>query len=577
MHKKQEEKKTSKSNQDKKSKKKASMVTRSVLSVLLFLLFLGAISKSALASSSSSSPPVTVDCLGGTPFPAQLPSNNKYFPNIRPPPASRKYTSPAVERVIAWARTNIADQALAELYVNTYPNTLDTTLESRFYPPAGKNLSYVITGDIDAMWLRDSHAQVLPYIALVGQDSNLQSAAASLIQRQLYYVQYDQFANAYNGVPSTSGHRHDFRKPPVSPVSLVFEGKYEVDSLCAVLKLIRTFCAAAMKKQNETTTSASSGSLAWLAPQVGGAPLLHDALSKVLAALQQMQSPQAKVYQFMRHNPDRDYFPHDKVGFTGMVRSAFRPSDDQCTYDFLVPSNLFLAVELRHLVASAASDPMWADIKATATTLRNDILGGIARYAIDNATGVLSYEVDGLGNRNVMDDANMPSLLSLPALGVGDEEIANFNSVVYPRTRKSVLEKRSNPYFFSGPLAAGIGSPHTPVEHVWPLSLSAQLVTLLLQDNTTTGGGNGSRSGGGGSNDVEILGLLDILKRAAVGSGVMHESFFVYNTSVCTRNWFAWANSYFGSAINTLIVLRPDLVLAASAPQVPSWFPRPVI
>jgi meiotically up-regulated gene 157 (Mug157) protein len=529
-----------------------------MLAALTTLLLLLLAAQLALALES---PAVTVRCDGGTPFPAQ-PSTNRYFPNIRPPAAQRAFSSPAIEATIAWARENLADQALAELYTNTYPNTADTTMTSRFYPPAGKNLTFVITGDIDAMWLRDSTNQLLSYINLASIDAKLSSAISETIERQLYYVAHDQYANAFQADNASAGPHAggDSRTPPYT--NLVFEGKYEVDSLAAVLKLLRTYCGA-MGKLNNNNNNTSSCVDFLGSSFAGGAPFIHASLVKLLRALVAMQSPTATAYAFRRHHDpghNDDLFPHNKVGFTGMVRSAFRPSDDECIYDFLVPSNLMLAVELKHLVAAVGSSALFADVAAMATKLRSDILSGVEQYAVQSS-GVLSFEVDGLGGRNNMDDANLPSLLSLPYIGVGEAEVKGFGKV-YDATRRAVLSKPTNQYYYAGPLGAGPGSPHTWPDFVWPLGLTDQLITALYDPN--------------GHEDAEILGLLDQLKRSAIGAGVLHESFSVYNTSVCTRNWFAWANSYFGQAVNALISLRPDLALKFGA-AVPAWFPKPVV
>jgi len=100
----------------------------------------------------------------------------------RPAPADRKFRSEAVDAAILRIKKQIGSPELAWLFENCFPNTLDTTVD--FEIINGKPDTYVITGDIDAMWLRDSSAQVWPYLSLVKEDQHLQQMIAGVINRQ---------------------------------------------------------------------------------------------------------------------------------------------------------------------------------------------------------------------------------------------------------------------------------------------------------------------------------------------------------------------------------------------------------
>jgi len=482
-------------------------------------------------------------------IPAQVSgeSSQALFPDARPPVAKRKFSSSYVEKTIAWMEANLLDTGLAELFRNCFPNTLDTTVTD-----PGSNSTCVITGDIDAMWLRDSMNQVMPYLPLVPFDEALNEMVHGLIHRQLVYVLHDSFANAFNADPNGHGHQTDERKPPMTP--LVFEGKYELDSLCSVLKLTSAFAQAHGQDHN----------VSWL---VNNFPQHYElAVEMILTTMQSMQVSTAeqeqnaslRVYEFVRP-AEGDVYPRRPAGRTGMVRSAFRPSDDQTYYDFLVPSNLMAAVELGKLLnlsssAAARGVGNWTRLHAQASTLRAEICAAVKAFALTEE-GYLAYETDGLGNFNLMDDANLPSLLSLPFLGVTSADILDFETV-YEKTRAFVLSV-ANPYFYSGPLATGVGSPHTSPHFVWPLALMAQTATA--------------------KSDAEILSLLAMLKSSAIGTGLMHESFSVHDASNFTRSWFAWGNTLFGQTLLQIAHQRPELLLKRDHAQFPPWFPRPFL
>jgi meiotically up-regulated gene 157 (Mug157) protein len=235
------------------------------------------------------------------------------------------------------------------------------------------------------------------------------------------------------------------------------------------------------------------------------------------------------------------------VAHTGMTWSGFRPSDDRCEYGYLVPANAAAVIALDGLVHLGRNGLLPADVAGRALTLATEIAAGVARHGVvDTPAGpVYAYEVDGFGGINLMDDANVPSLLALPYLGWCDPD-----DPTYRRTRAMVLSD-TNPYFYRGAAATGVGSPHTPPRHVWPMALCIQALASESAEEVDT--------------------LFRMLLTTDAGAGLMHESFDVDDPAVFTRPWFAWANSLFaelglrvaGTPVPRPIPPLPDEVAAA--------------
>jgi meiotically up-regulated gene 157 (Mug157) protein len=446
------------------------------------------------------------------------PRRFQHFTSQRPPVDRRNFVSEAVEETIATISRRIADPELAWMFENCYPNTLDTTVQHRTID--GRPDTFVITGDIHAMWLRDSTAQVWPYLPLCTGDERLKDLLAGLVNRQTRCVLIDPYANAFNVGPSGGGWEEDLTdmKPELH------ERKWEIDSLCYTVRLAHGYW--------KTTGDASVLDTAW-----------QNAARLIVKTFKEQQRKDGPgPYKFQRVTAVfYDTVPLGGYGNptrkAGLIHSMFRPSDDACLYPFLVPSNLFAVVSLRQLAEIFSEEVGDRDFAGECGALADEVEAAIGEHAvIEHAIHglVYAYEVDGFGNALFMDDANVPSLLALPYLGA-----APTSEPVYQSTRQLVLSD-DNPYFFSGSAAEGIGGPHVGLDMVWPLGITMRALTSTEDD--------------------EILHCLRMLKTTHAGTGFMHESFHKDDPSRFTRSWFAWANTLFGELLVKLHDERPALL-----------------
>jgi len=441
------------------------------------------------------------------------------FVSRRPAAGQRKFLSDAVEAKIVEIKRTIADPELAWLFENCFPNTLDTTVT--FGTHESRPDTYVITGDISAMWLRDSTAQVTPYLSLAQEDRKLKEMIAGVINRQTRCILIDPYANSFDfGAKACPWGVND--KPPLR--TELCERKWEIDSLCYPVRLAHAYW--------KTTGNASCFHADWR----------RAAKSVVRTFREQQRKQHAGPYLFQRTTDN----PIDTLPFggrgnptrsVGLIHSGFRPSDDACIYPFLIPSNFFAVVALNQLadiVSTELSDKSFArecqDLAHEVTTALDAY--GKASHAKHNL--IYAYEVDGFGNQLFMDDANVPSLLSLPYLGCCAADDAT-----YLNTRAFVLSE-DNPYFFRGRAGEGIGGPHVGLNMIWPLGIIMRALT--------------SRD------DREILSCLKMLKTTHAGTGFMHESFERDDPKKFTRAWFAWANTLFGELVLKVYAERPRLL-----------------
>ena len=214
------------------------------------------------------------------------------------------------------------------------------------------------------------------------------------------------------------------------------------------------------------------------------------------------------------------------VNPVGLICSAFRPSDDATIYSFLIPSNLFAERSLRQAAEMVRIIHKDAALSNECIQLADEVKLAVQKYGIASHPKygrIYAFETDGFGNHLFMDDANVPSLLSLPYLGC-----VKATDPLYLNTRKFVLSD-SNPFFFKGKVAEGIGGPHVAMDMVWPLS-------IIMRGLTS-------------SNDAEVKQCIQTLMKTHAGKGFMHESFHKDDPSNFTRSWFAWANTIFGEFI----------------------------
>ncbi|MBU7576739.1 MAG: glycoside hydrolase family 125 protein [Flavihumibacter sp.] len=430
------------------------------------------------------------------------------FESKRPPLAERKFTSEAVEATIQRVKKQIADPELAWLFENCFPNTLDTTVELEIIN--GKPDTYVITGDIDAMWLRDSTAQVWPYLPLIKEDKKLQTLIAGVINRQKHCIQLDPYANAfYKDVTKESEWKSDITamKPGIH------ERKWEIDSLCYPIRLAYHY----WKLSGDTSV------------------LDAEWVNTIRLTLKTFKEQQRKngdgPYTFQRTTSwATDGVPISGYGYpvkpVGLICSTFRPSDDATLFQFLIPSNFFAVISLKQAAEILNTLKLDAALATECSALATEVEKALQQYAVVSHAKfgkLYAFEVNGFGSFHLMDDANVPSLLSLPYLGAvkpGDP--------VYAATRRYILSTE-NPFFFKGKAAEGIGGPHGGNYTIWPMSIIMRGIT---------------------SNDpTEVKKCLQMLKATHADTGFMHEAFHKDDATKFTRKWFAWANTLFGELV----------------------------
>ena len=399
------------------------------------------------------------------------------------------------------------DPKLGTVFQKTFLNTLETTISDD-----EQGYAFILTGDIPAMWQRDSTAQVRPYLALAHEQPAIATLITRVVQRQFFNMAIDPYANAFN--ETANGHGHQTDQTEMGP--WIWERKFEIDSLCYPVQL------AYLLYKNTGVTAQFDDNFV-------------TGVKRLLTTFETEQHHATSPYRFVR-TVDRpeDTLERDGLGTpvadTGMIWSGFRPSDDACEYGYLIPANMFAVVILDYLqviFSSVLDDP---NIVARARRLQTAVRDGIEMYGYTtNANGekVYAYEVDGLGHAKLMDDGNVPSLLSAPYLGYCDLLDPN-----YQRTRQTLLSPE-NPYYYSGHLAAGQGSPHTPAHYIWPIAIAMEGLTTNSRD--------------------QQLAALQTLIKTTGGTDLMHESFNVDDDTQFTREWFSWANMMYCELLLTTL------------------------
>ena len=442
------------------------------------------------------------------------PEEPEQYADQRPAAEERLFCSEAVEQEIARVCGLLTNERLRWMFANCFPNTLDTTVHYR-EDEEGNPDTYVYTGDIPAMWLRDSGAQVWPYVQLCGNDPALQKMIAGVIRRQFRLINIDPYANAFNDGPTGAG--EDVGYPGHVQDPWVFERKWEIDSHCYPIRLAHHYW--------KTTGDESVFDAEWV-----------EAMRNILATLRDQQMKEGPGdYTFLRVT-DRQLDTRCHVGRgnpvkpVGLISSAFRPSDDATTFGFLVPSNFMAVSSLRKAAEILSTVNGEQELAAGCTALADEVAAALQQYAVVEHPvygKIYAFEVDGFGSVQLMDDANVPSLLAMPYLG--DVERTD---PIYENTRRFVWST-DNPYFWRGPAGEGIGGPHIGVEMIWPMS-------IMMRAFTST-------------DDAEIRDCIIALMTTDAGTGFMHESFSRHDAADFTRAWFAWQNTLFGELILKLV------------------------
>jgi meiotically up-regulated gene 157 (Mug157) protein len=363
------------------------------------------------------------------------------------------------------------------------------TLFSEFFGnffPESDGTTYVQTGDIPAMWLRDSAAQTIPYIRFAETYKGLRFAFFGVIQRDAKNILVNPHAEAFSA---------DYH---------VWEDKWEIDSLAWPVLLSFIYYANTHDRTIFT-------------------PALHAALRTIVSTLQcEQHHATCSHYSWPQPVPTHANYNQN----TGMIWSAFRPSDDPVTYRYNIPQNAMAVVAMRLLAAFARDAFGDTKLASDATALAAQVQVGIERYARTwNPSRGWSYvyETDGFGNDNLMDDANIPNLTALPYIGW-----CSTDDPVYLNTRAFTLS-RADPYYYTGKYATGLGSPHTPAGWVWPLGMIGAALSTTKRSDIANG--------------------IDMLDQSDTLNGLMHESIDPNDPSRFTRPDFGWANAFWADLL----------------------------
>lgn len=421
----------------------------------------------------------------------------------RPPITERRFVSEAVEKRLRDIKAKIADPELAWMFENCYPNPLDTTVEFRM--TNGRPDTFVLTGDIPAMWPRDTLFQMLPFLPLVPHDPHLRLMIQGVINRMVDCLLLSPYANAYcRNAQQPTPFAHD----RTHMVPGVWEHKWELDTPCALIKMSYEYW--------KVTGDVSAFDARW-----------RKAMEKIVSIFKEQQRLDGPgPYHFqMFTTRATDTLPRSGYGFparpVGLIYTMFRASDDAVIYPLHIPDNMFAATVLRQL--SEVYHAMDGESAQFLSTLKfSQMLANLARDLGTRRQNIFAYEIDGFGNAVFMDDAAWPGLLSLPYLGACDR-----NDPTYQATRK-LIWSTENPYFVKGKFES-IGSVHVSGDNVWPLS-------LIMYGLTAT-------------DAREVAWSLRSLKLGSAGTGFVHESFNKNDSTRFTRPWFAWANAMFGELI----------------------------
>ncbi|CZR60923.1 related to Meiotically up-regulated gene 157 protein [Phialocephala subalpina] len=460
-------------------------------------------------------------------------STGKYqLSYMRPQPACRTFNSSAVEQTLTDMQSVIKDPDLYRLFYNSFPNTLDTAVKWKGFAAnnSAEELTFLITGDINAMWLRDSANQMQSYLSLLTANSSYDSIASlyrGVINLQARYINEAPFCNSFqppveSGLPAEQNQATPDNFTPREPNSTVFECKYELDSLAAFLEISTNYY--------ETTGDIEFfRKFQWV-----------DAINTIIEVTESLLigtyasngSVNTIPYTWQRQTTsgtetlDNNGRGNPVQSGTGLVRSAFRPSDDATIYQLFIPANMMFSRYLDSTSSIMANIGSQRNLANHMHNFAGSIRDAITKYGIVNDPTygqVYAFEVDGFGSANRMDDANIPSLLSAPFFGY-----LNVTDPIYQNTRKFVLSK-DNGYFMRGPVISAVGGPHVSFGQAWPM---ASIIRIFTSSDTS-----------------EIEGQLKEIVSSTDGLGLIHESIDSFDSGTWTRQWFSWANGLFGQCL----------------------------
>ena len=432
----------------------------------------------------------------------------------RPPVEDRLFRSEVIDKKIDEVKAILNDNPyLAWMFENCFPNTLETTVHYRQLAD-GDDDTFVYTGDIAAMWLRDSGAQVWPYVQFCNDDPALARVIRGVILRQLKSINLDPYANAFYQEADQVG---EWQSDHTQMKAGLHERKYEIDSECHPVRLAYAY----WKETGDTTVFGE----VWL-----------QAVDNILQTFREQQRKDGNGPYTFRRTTDRQF---DTVGWggighpvnpVGLIASVFRPSDDATVFPFLIPSNFMAVTSLRKAAEILEQVNADSERAQSCRALADEVETALKKYAVVNHPKygpIYAFEVDGFGSCLLMDDANVPSLLALAYLG--DVPLTD---PIYQNTRRFVWSE-DNPSFFSGPAGEGIGGPHVGYDMPWPMSIMMLAFTS--------------------QNDNEIKHCIEMLMSTDASTGFIHESFNKDDARNYTRPWFAWQNTLFGELILKLI------------------------
>ncbi|CAD6503241.1 BgTH12-02908 [Blumeria graminis f. sp. triticale] len=460
-----------------------------------------------------------------------LSTGNLKLPYMRPDPACRKFNSSQVEDTIVRMKSVIKDPDLYRLFENTFPNSLDTAVKWRGFAANNdkEELTFLITGDINAMWLRDSANQMQSYMSLLKADGGPNSLASlfrGVINLQARYIIAAPFCNSFQP-PAESGltqTRNQDRPDEVTPKphDIVFECKYELDSLAAFLEISSSYYEATGDIQffrDFQWVSAVNTIMSTTEMLLGGTYSANGSINMSPYTWQRFTKSATETQSNSgRGNPVQ--------GNTGLIRSAFRPGDDATTFQLFIPANMMFASYLESASNIMAAHGAQEQLSTRMSDFSRRIRDAISKHGIVNDAkygDIYAYEVDGFGSANLMDDANIPSLLSAPFI----RYIKN-DDPVYQNTRRFILSS-DNPYFMRGPVLNAVGGPHAGLGMAWPM---AAIMRIFTTDD-----------------EAEIIDALRELVTSTAGLGLIHESVNSFDQKMWTRQWFSWANGLFGQCV----------------------------